>query len=113
MALTGGKHGLIEISHVVSYENFGLCLVWIDDTTENQFEKECNQTYDGGFVGFGNFEKIMGYWEEKASVPQVRVMSNRLYEGENRILHICLTPPNRKFVKGTSNKFKLLGVRVY
>lgn len=97
----------------MSYENFGLCLVWIDDTSENLFEKECNKTYDNSFKGPGMFEKIMGCWDEKASVPQVRIMNNRLKEGENRTLHLCLTPPDRRFVKGTSNKFKLLGVRVF
>ena len=115
LALRGGKYGMIEVSHVVSYENFGVCLVWIDDSTTNLKDKECNTTYsqEMHYEERLPFDKVMGYWDEKASVPSARLLNQKLESGKNATLHVCLTPRNARLVKGTENKFKLLSVRVY
>ena len=102
---------MIEISFVVSYENFGLGLVWLDDNPVNLHEENCKKVWDTKMDTF--YEKLIGYWDQPASVPSVSIMRKRLKEGESGFLHICLTPPNVQAMKGTSNKFKLLGVRVY
>ena len=33
--LTGEEPGHVDISYVVSYENFGVCLAWMDSVAEN------------------------------------------------------------------------------
>lgn len=146
--------GLIEVSYVMSYENFGelilcvrlftctlfsailyyhnlivrcydlhewltdtgLALVWIDNKVENTREIECTTVLNKGIAPRktkpGRPERLMAYWDEAASVPNVTLLKKRLFEGEKAVLHICLTPHN-EFTKGSENKFKLLGVRVY
>lgn len=60
----------------------------------------------------GKPEWLIAYWDETASVPNVALLKRRLDEGQEAILHICLTPHN-EVTKGSENKFKLLGVRIY
>ena len=104
IALTGMKHGLVEVSYVVSYENFGIASAWIDEAREKT-DKYCNETTS-------ERELLKAVWNHKASVPKVDLLKHRLNEGEKKILHVCLTPPE-KYHKGSEHKFKLLGVRVY
>jgi hypothetical protein len=40
--LTGGKYGIIEVSFVISYENFGIALAWLDDKHDNTRSDLCN-----------------------------------------------------------------------
>ena len=116
MSIKGGKHGLIEISYVMSYENFGLALAWIDDKVDNRKIEMCKTVVKrkgADTKSRGNKpERLIAYWDESASVPTVQLLKTRLSEGEEKILHICLTPQN-EYTVGDENKFKLLGVRVY
>lgn len=112
ISLTGGLYGMVEITFVISYENFGEALAWLDETAEN--------THQDGLCTNNEQEKkptpipqhLVAKWQEPASVPKVDILDNKLKVGENKTLHICLTPRDEK-QKGTENKFKLLGVRVY
>lgn len=106
ISLSGGHYGKIEITFVVSYENFGVALAWLDESTDNAHKEQCS-----GEKG-GVTKSLNAIWDQPASVPKVDLLD--LQEGVNRTLHICLTPrgenPTRK---GPDNKFKLLGVRLY
>ena len=106
ISLMGMKHGLVEVSYVVSYENFGIASAWIDDAKEKT-DKYCNETTNK------ERELLKAVWGHKASVPKVDLLKHRLNEGEEKILHVCLTPPDKNLHKGSEHKFKLLGVRVY
>lgn len=114
--VVGGKHGLIEISYVMSYENFGLALAWLDDEHSNIKSKNCKTVVNKKGADTKNKgnkpERLIAYWDETASVPTVQLLKQRLSENEEKVLHICLTPQN-EYTSGTENKFKLLGVRVY
>ena len=116
MSIKGGRHGLIEISYVMSYENFGLALAWIDGKNANTKADMCKKVVKrkgADTTNRGNKpERLIAYWDESASVPTVQLLKRRLSEGEEKILHICLTPQN-EYTTGDENKFKLLGVRVY
>lgn len=115
LSVTGGKFGLIELSYVMSYEGFGVSLAWLDGTNDNTNQGQCIKEIKETIVSnvrTKEVEKLIAFWEETASVPTVQILKNKLEEGETKVLHICLTPHN-KHVKGTENKFKLLGVRVY
>lgn len=116
LSVKGGKHGVIEISYVMSYENFGLALVWLDNQKTNTKSDVCETVVNkkgADTKSKGNKpERLIAYWDETASVPTVQLLKRRLSEGEEKILHICLTPQN-EYVSGNENKFKLLGVRVY
>jgi hypothetical protein len=116
LSVKGGQHGLVEISYVMSYENFGLALAWLDDEITNTRSKECktaDKKKGARTKSRGNKpERLIAYWEETASVPTVQLLKTRLSLGEEKILHICLTPHN-EYTTGDENKFKLLGVRVY
>lgn len=113
ISLTGGRHGIVEVSFVVSYENFGTALAWLDTSTHNKKENECNKTINKWQQAKkGKTHRLFASWEEKASVPKVDILKKKLMEGEDAILHVCLTPKS-ELVLGTENRFKLLGVRVY
>ena len=116
LSVKGGKHGVIEISYVMSYENFGLALAWLDNQRTNTKSTMCETVVNkkgADTKSKGNKpERLIAYWDETASVPTVQLLKRRLSEGEEKILHICLTPQN-EYTSGDENKFKLLGVRVY
>ena len=113
IALTGGHLGVVEVSYVVSYENFGTALAWLDDKSENNKQKDCNKPIDSWKRARGKKPHILfASWEEKASVPKVDILPKKLEEGKEGVLHICLTPKSEK-VLGTENRFKLLTIRVY
>ena len=110
IALSGGEYGKVEISFVVSYENFGIANSWVDESAENVHEGGlCNGQEKKADP---NPQQLSAIWDQPVSVPKVEVLDNKLKAGENKTLHICLTPRDEK-QKGTENKFKLLGVRVY
>jgi len=110
----GGKHGLVEISYVISYENFGLSLVWIDDdrTSGKKEEELCLKETTGLIGSERGVEILVASWDEKASVPTVTVLRQRVKEGQPKFIHICLTPKSESR-QGKENKFKLLSVRLY
>ena len=35
ISLTGAKHGKVEIAYIISYENFGVALVWLGESADN------------------------------------------------------------------------------
>lgn len=117
ISLEGAKHGTVEISYTVSYENFGIALAWLGDRNEDKVEQWCSTE----LKSFQPEKKknqphrLFAIWEEKASVPKVDLLPVKLDEGETQTLHICLTPKSKdkKVAKGDGNKFKLLEVRVY
>merc|ERR1712194_611582 len=41
--LIGGRHGVVEVSYVISYENFGVALAWFDRSSKNKNQVECEQ----------------------------------------------------------------------
>ena len=105
-------HGTFATS--LSYENFGVALAWFGTSRKNKKEKECatpvrsdNDKYSKGV------QRLVAKWKEKASVPKADLLEEKLEEGEEKVLHICLTPRSKKIAVGPENKFKLLGVRVY
>jgi len=112
ISLSGGHYGKVELSYVVSYENFGVALVWVDESIDNVHKEGfCSEEADN--VKTGMPQRLVAIWDAKASVPKVELLGKGLNEGEtNKTLHICLTPRSQNR-KGTENKFKLLGVRVY
>ncbi|KAL7538848.1 hypothetical protein ACHAXR_011284 [Thalassiosira sp. AJA248-18] len=110
ISLTGGVYGMVEIIFVVSYENFGVALAWLDETTNNAHKDGLCNGQDNKAAPTPHH--LVANWQEHASVPKVDLLDNKLKEGENKTLHICLTPRDEK-QKGPDNKFKLLGVRVY
>eukprot|EP00804_Cyclotella_cryptica_P014946 CCRYP_000568-RA/>CCRYP_000568-RA protein AED:0.06 eAED:0.03 QI:0/0/0/1/1/1/2/0/536 len=64
LLLNGRGHGLIEISHVISYENFGIALAWVDNEKTNLHKSlSCNNTQDN-YERDAELEKLTGYWEE-------------------------------------------------
>mmetsp|Transcript_29425 Transcript_29425/g.61397 ORF Transcript_29425/g.61397 Transcript_29425/m.61397 type:complete len:648 (+) Transcript_29425:113-2056(+) len=114
ISLTGGKHGMVEVSYVISYENFGTALAWFDNSNKNKQVKRCNKPVNSRKVGWkGSVVPLVAIWDELASVPKVELLKTKLGEGEERVLHFCLTPRSESIALGPENKFKLLGVRVY
>ena len=112
ISLTGAKHGKVEISYVISYENFGVALVWLDGSADNTHtdtlcKKEANLNPKAGEP-----QPLVAKWDYKASVPKLELLKASLNEGEVKTLHVCLTPRSND-QKGTENRFKLLGARVY
>lgn len=115
LQITGGKFGLVEITYVISYENFGLALVWVDDNRDGGATRsQCgNQLTKKSCKKFHRrFQCLVGTWKEPASVPTVTILQNRIEDGTTKFLHICLTPIS-ELRNGEENKFKLLGTRVY
>mmetsp|Transcript_6554 Transcript_6554/g.13438 ORF Transcript_6554/g.13438 Transcript_6554/m.13438 type:complete len:581 (-) Transcript_6554:56-1798(-) len=115
LEVTGGKLGLVELSYVISYENFGVALSWVDDSRDGGTHRpKCkNEIWEReGLIRLGGVEYLFGSWDEKASVPMVTILKNRVEEGGKGYLHICLTP-HSTHRQGNENKFKLLGVRLY
>jgi len=109
VSLSGGEHGRVEVAYVVSYENFGVAMAWLDESIEN-IQGFCNKE-EGGSTP--THQQLTAIWERQASVPKVELLGQKIEKGEKKILHLCLAPHgyNEK-QKGTKNKFKLLGVRV-
>lgn len=121
LELQGGKHGVVDVQYLVSYRDFGVALAWISDTLDGPvdtkyLEKYCNEPLNnlGGAVGskMRELTRLVGIWDESASVPKSTLLETKLKEGKSSLLHICLLPPSDK-LQGDKNKFKLLGVRVY
>jgi hypothetical protein len=109
--LSGKEHGKVEISYIVSYENFGIALSWLDEYAENAHKKECSQEVNGTQV---NLQQLSAIWQDTASVPKLELLSQNLDFGLNKTLHVCLTPRGKNSTRqGSGNKFKLLGIRVY
>ena len=111
-AITGGKFGLIEVSYVVSYENFGISLAWVDNIKVNTQER-CKKVIKDKVPVNTNLQgpqRLIAIWNEPASVPRVQLLHTDLSQGQKQFFHVCLTPKGTH-VKGTGNKFKLLGIR--
>lgn len=125
VSLTGGKYGRVEVAYVVSYENFGNALAWLDEWTANIHSDTLCKVH-GKVQKHGNAadhrlqdkpQTLSASWDVTASLPKNELLRQRLEEGANAMLHVCLTPlgkPKRgRDQKDPKNKFKLLGVRVY
>ena len=107
ISLSGMQIGRIEISFVVSYENFGDAIAWLDVSSKKD-DKGCLPKEPKENM---QHKILNAHWNEKASVPKVEVLSDgNDKHGENKILHICLKRPGAKH-RGTEHKFKLLGVK--
>lgn len=127
LSLSGGQHGRVELSYVVSYENFGIALAWLDESTDmnkkmkndkknpKKFKDQCRTSIKKRMakLKYSEHQLLIASWEEKASVPKVQILEEALDENKTMILHICLTPRSEELAVGKENKFKLLGVRVY
>mmetsp|Transcript_12739 Transcript_12739/g.23083 ORF Transcript_12739/g.23083 Transcript_12739/m.23083 type:complete len:401 (-) Transcript_12739:20-1222(-) len=115
ISLTGGKHGIVEVSYVISYENFGTALAWFDSSNGNKQVGRCNKPVNKRKLGGegSNVTPLIAIWDELASVPKIELLKTKLGEGEESVLHFCLTPRSESIAVGAENKFKLLGVRVY
>lgn len=94
----------------MSYENFGIVLVWLDDKEENTRSGDCLTPLREVSWQKG---QLSGIWGETASVPQAELLEDRLKMGESRVLHMCLTPYEASKRQGEGNKFKLMGIRMY
>eukprot|EP00985_Skeletonema_marinoi_P021889 scaffold13677_cov138-Skeletonema_marinoi.AAC.3 len=133
ISLTGGKNGLVEISYVISYENFGRGFAWVDDSQDNTKQGLCKKVLhlckmDKGNDATWRTEKrvacqrnvdgaemvsvLNGIWKVEASVQTVTLLREKLPHGQQKFLHVCLTPPDES-QRGTENKFKLLSVRTF
>lgn len=131
ISLTGGKNGIVEISYVISYENFGRGFAWLDDSQDNNKQDLCKKVLrlckkDKGDVATWRVTErgkcqtyvegadvvLNGIWEAKASVDSVTLLREKLREGQQKYLHICLSPPDISH-QGADNKFKLLSVRSF
>ena len=114
--VVGGDVGRVEISFLVSYENFGIGLAWLDKKTNmtelGEEMKRCQTPIPNMNKQYPNTKFLSGVWGQEASVPISDFLENSMNHGEEMILHICLTPRNEK-VRGDLNKFKLIGVAVY
>ena len=114
--LTGGKYGIIEVSFVISYENFGIALAWLDEGENNSRSDMCNKEIMVPLpIAKGELtsERLIAIWDEHVSVSTVQILKHKLLHGQRAILHFCHTPHVEWNRKGDENKFKLLGVRVY
>lgn len=112
LSIVGGKYGVVEITYVVSYENFGIALAWLDSSKSNNNEELCRQIKSVYAKSPEGIDQLSAIWGTKASVPTVSILTSRITEGDKRVLHICLTP-RAEDRQGKDNKFKLLGVRVF
>lgn len=114
IAIIGGKLGLIELSYIMSYENFGDALAWISNPSSDisDLHHLCNSKFFFGTKQREEVDRLSGHWEEKASVPTVTVLKHKIPEEKEKILHICLLP-HIETRPWKENKFKLLGVRLY
>ena len=112
ISLMGEKYGRVEVTYVISYENFGVSLAWLDESVENAHKTGlCNETK---ILKNSPLQPLNAIWVEQVSVPKTELLNERLLEGQRKNLHICLTPrDDGGSRKGTENKFKLLGVRMY
>lgn len=110
MKLVGRKHGRVDLTYVRSYENFGSAYVWLDDSIDNVY----NDSFcKGTSLSAGESpQKITTEFKDKVSLPMNSLLRDRLPNGEEKLLHVCLTPRDKK-QKGTMNKFKLLGITCY
>jgi len=140
ISLVGAEHGMIEISYVKSYENFGVAFVWLDDESSDKYVQQngtfCNITsvasnpsqqldalwgyeMDRGTPSVGDIKKgFRSTTTVRVSLPTIDILEERLEKDVHKYLHICLSPKDHVKVRGlsrpgSSNKFKLLSVRVY
>ena len=111
MTIKGGKIGIIEVSYVVSYENFGDAVVWISPPNHKTRHHLCRNKHNFGTRQRLDVDRLSGHWKERASIPAVTIIKQRTQEGAQKTLHLCLLPHNDSR-KWKENKFKLLGVRV-
>ncbi|KAL7544982.1 hypothetical protein ACHAWF_008356 [Thalassiosira exigua] len=108
LKLSGKQHGRVDVTYVISYENFGVALVWLDESTENVHKQTfCNGKTEGKMP-----QQLNAIWGAQASLPTNALLTERLKDGEEKVLHICLMPRSKN-QKGTKNKFKLLSITVY
>ena len=112
LSIIGGKHGLIEISYIMSYENFGDSIAWLSAPDDNILHHLCNSKQYFGTLQRPDVDRLSGNWKEHASIPTVTILKQRIEVGTNKNLHICLIPHN-KSRKWKENKFTLLAVRIY
>lgn len=132
ISLTGSKNALVEISYVISYENFGRGFAWLDDSQDNNKRDLCKKvlrlcrkdkgdaatwrvTERGECKAYVDGADVVldGIWKAKASVDSVTILREKLPEGQQKYLHICLSPPDIRTHQGADNKFKLLSVRTF
>jgi len=135
ISLTGGKNGFVEINYVISYENFGRGFAWVDESQDNTKQDLCKKVLhlcrmDKGNDAIWRTENrvecqrnvdgeemvsiLNGIWKVEASVQTVTLLREKLPHGQQKYLHVCLTPPDPdESQRGTENKFKLLSVRTF
>eukprot|EP00581_Thalassiosira_minuscula_P011702 CAMPEP_0183718108 /NCGR_PEP_ID=MMETSP0737-20130205/11454_1 /TAXON_ID=385413 /ORGANISM="Thalassiosira miniscula, Strain CCMP1093" /LENGTH=541 /DNA_ID=CAMNT_0025947601 /DNA_START=302 /DNA_END=1923 /DNA_ORIENTATION=+ len=94
LSLTGEQYGKVELTYVVSYENFGIALAWLDDSRENSHQIFCNTTAKIGAKGMP--QRFDGFWDKQVSVPKTELLAKGLKKGEEKTFHICLTPRDDK-----------------
>ncbi|KAL7543005.1 hypothetical protein ACHAXR_012891 [Thalassiosira sp. AJA248-18] len=112
LTVTGGKYGIVEISYLMSYENFGDSIAWISDPDDNILHHLCRREYYFGTQQRPDVDRLSGHWKEHASIPTVTILKQRIQEGKQKLLHVCLLP-HVESLPWQENKFKLLGVRLY
>lgn len=112
ITITGGKMGLVELSYVMSYENFGDAIAWISSPGDHVRHHLCLSKHYFGVGQRDDVDRMSGHWKEKVSIPTVTILKQRIQEGEQKTLNICLLP-KLESRSWKENKFKLLGVRVY
>lgn len=133
ISLTGGQNGLVEISYVISYESFGRGFAWLDDSLNNTKQDLCKEvlylcSQDKGddstwrtdkrekcerYVDGADTSILNGIWSKEASVQSVTLLREKIPLGQQKYLHVCLTPRDSSAEQGTDNKFKLLSVRTF
>ena len=70
IAVVGGKYGLVEIQYVVSYENFGIALAWVDSSQSNTIQSRCNTEIKDKVPVNTNLkapQRLIAIWNEPAS----------------------------------------------
>ena len=141
ISLVGAEHGMVEVSYVKSYENFGVAFVWLDDESSDKYVQRngtfCNITSVANNPSTQQLDALWGYEMDRGtpsvgdikkgfrstttvrvSLPTIDILEKRLEKDVHKYLHICLSPKNHIKKRGMSrpgpsNKFKLLSVRVY
>ena len=137
ISLVGAEHGMIEISYVKSYENFGVAFVWLDESSDKYVQRNgtfCNITSVASNPSAQQLDALWGYEMDRGtpsvgdikkgfrstttvrvSLPSIDILEERLEKDVHKYLHICLAPKDhaKGSRPGPSNKFKLLSVRVY
>eukprot|EP00984_Skeletonema_dohrnii_P038281 scaffold41329_cov222-Skeletonema_dohrnii-CCMP3373.AAC.1 len=79
-----------------------------DATWRTEKRVECQRNVDGEEM----VSILNGIWKMEASVQTVTLLREKLPHGQQKYLHVCLTPPDES-QRGSENKFKLLSVRTF